>query len=245
MIVSHEHQFIFVKTPKTAGTSIEACLSNVAGRDAIVTPDTHSQPKHDPRNWRRLFNPGPELLRKARKGPDPKDPNGSFRATGHDLKTRRAFYDHMSAQLARDRLGRNVWNSYFKFCFVRNPWDQVASLYFYTAEQHRRGFEDWVSGKVSDLWPTWYMYTIADEIAVDFVGRYERLEDDLSTALRHVGLTSDVELPRVNAGFRPTDGTGRPRFTPESSGRVERLFAREIAHFGYVAPSWASPSSDD
>ncbi len=37
MIVSHKHKFIFLKTNKTAGTSIEIALSKFCGEDDIIT----------------------------------------------------------------------------------------------------------------------------------------------------------------------------------------------------------------
>ena len=38
MIISHEHKFIFLKTKKTAGTAIEAALSEVCGASDVITP---------------------------------------------------------------------------------------------------------------------------------------------------------------------------------------------------------------
>ena len=38
MIVSHQHRFVFVKTRKTAGTSIEIALAQHCGPDDIITP---------------------------------------------------------------------------------------------------------------------------------------------------------------------------------------------------------------
>jgi len=40
MIISHEHKFIFLKTKKTAGTSIELALSELCGLDDVITPLT-------------------------------------------------------------------------------------------------------------------------------------------------------------------------------------------------------------
>jgi hypothetical protein len=38
MIISHEHKFIFLKTKKTAGTSIELAVSQLCGPDDVITP---------------------------------------------------------------------------------------------------------------------------------------------------------------------------------------------------------------
>jgi hypothetical protein len=58
MIVSHKHRFIFLKTKKTAGTSIELALSALCGRDDIITPLAQPEDEplrlgHAPQNWRR------------------------------------------------------------------------------------------------------------------------------------------------------------------------------------------------
>jgi hypothetical protein len=63
MIVSHLHKFIFIKTRKTAGTSIEVFLSKHCGHNDIVTPiKPHVEP-HKPRNHEGFYNhmPGHEI----------------------------------------------------------------------------------------------------------------------------------------------------------------------------------------
>ena len=37
MIASHAHRFIFLKTRKTAGTSVEIALSKACGPDDVIT----------------------------------------------------------------------------------------------------------------------------------------------------------------------------------------------------------------
>ena len=38
MIISHKHKFIFIKTHKTAGTSLEIALSKYCGEEDVITP---------------------------------------------------------------------------------------------------------------------------------------------------------------------------------------------------------------
>ncbi|MDZ4737308.1 MAG: hypothetical protein SGJ07_13260, partial [Rhodospirillaceae bacterium] len=38
MIVSYEHGYIFIKTVKVAGTSVEMALSSYCGPDDVITP---------------------------------------------------------------------------------------------------------------------------------------------------------------------------------------------------------------
>lgn len=51
MIISHKHKFIFIKTQKTAGTSIETYLSQFCDENDIVTPFGRPEEGHIPRNW--------------------------------------------------------------------------------------------------------------------------------------------------------------------------------------------------
>jgi len=51
-IISFDYNFIFIKTRKTAGTSIEVDLSQHLGETAIVTPILPLMPGHNARNYK-------------------------------------------------------------------------------------------------------------------------------------------------------------------------------------------------
>lgn len=65
MIISHRYRFIFIKTMKTAGTSVEIFLSQRCAAEDVVTPIHPEVHPHQPRNHRGLWNPLPELVRGA------------------------------------------------------------------------------------------------------------------------------------------------------------------------------------
>jgi hypothetical protein len=52
-VISFQHNFIFIKTTKTAGTSVEVELSRRIEPEAIVTPVIPEVEGHEPRNYRR------------------------------------------------------------------------------------------------------------------------------------------------------------------------------------------------
>ncbi len=55
-------------------------------------------------------------------------------------RTGKAWFNHMPAQAIKDQIGAVVWNDYFKFCVVRNPFDKLVSAFHFFEwkfEQHK------------------------------------------------------------------------------------------------------------
>ena len=52
MIISHKYKFIFIKTQKTAGSSIELYLSRFCGKDDIIIPMTDEKDWKYAHNWK-------------------------------------------------------------------------------------------------------------------------------------------------------------------------------------------------
>src|SRR5262249_1324270 len=112
--------FIFIKTAKTAGTSIEVFLSKHCGPTDVLTPIEPPVEGHEPRNYEGFINPLPKIL---------ETPGRLFSALRDSINRREKFYRHMPAFEVRNRVPGDIWNRYFKFCVERNPWDKVLSHY--------------------------------------------------------------------------------------------------------------------
>jgi hypothetical protein len=218
--VSHEHRFIFVKTRKTAGSSIERfLLPHLGPQDSIRS--------FARRNDGGRFNPLPEM----RSHPDP----SNIRLTVEQFARGERFVTHMPAWRLRNRVGRSVWDDYTTFCFERDPWDKLVSFYYWrTAGQtDPPPFDEWV--RTTPGLSAWDKYTIDDQVAVDVVGRYEHLEADLAAVLDRIGLDIPIDLPRDKGGVRPVeDGV---TYTPELDTWVAEHFHREIELMGYEVPT--------
>lgn len=55
---------------------------------------------------------------------------------------------------------RNQISRYFKFCFVRNPWDRFLSCYFYFRKYGRKIANDTHSGEIVNRFDSFYEFTI-------------------------------------------------------------------------------------
>jgi hypothetical protein len=214
VIVSHEHGFVFMKTRKTAGTSVEIALSRVCGPDDVITPVTASD----------------EALRREVGGRGPQH----FEAPPLDHKA----FNHMPVSMVRRMLGRRRFESYFSFAIERNPWDAVVSLYHWHVrdEPDPTPFAAYVGSEAVETFATKQqrIYRLDGRIAVDRVLRYESLADELATVWSELDLPGSPDLPHAKAGTRPPGASYRSYYDDASRDRVASLFAAPIAEMGYT-----------
>lgn len=226
MIVSHKYKFIFLKTRKTAGTGIEIALSEHCGPSDIITPI----PPKDEKIRRMLGFKGPQNYA---------IPLSNYTAADRLalLKTcrRKKYYAHMTACELSHYLGDEIWKTYFKFCFERNPYDKAISRYFLTTRglTRRPSIEEYLEMAEPQILSNWEIYTVDDRIAVDFVGKYEQLTDDLKKVSTKIGLPRVLSLPQMRSRSRKKRKHYSEILGLRERVLIEQICNREINSFSY------------
>ena len=213
MIVSHEHRFIFLKTRKTAGTSVEIALSTVCGPEDIVSPLSEAD----------------EIIRGERGGRGPMN----FKSPPLNKKA----FAHAPAAQVRTIVGQQVWRDYTKISIERSPWDAIVSLYFWAMrdEPERQPFDDFVrSPRVRSLAEAnAKIYRLRGEVIVDHLMRYESLSEDLTAVWTSLGLPGQPDLPVTKAHSRPPGSTSAQMYDEETAAIVGAAFAPLVEELGY------------
>ena len=244
MIVNHKYRFIFVKTMKTASTSIEIALSQYCGPEDIVSrlgwrdepkrldlgyqgPANYLIPKNQytRQDWAHYLRHAPHRIRRSLSG------------RRGDVRKEVSFYNHMPARAMRDRLDPDVWNGYLKFCFERNPWDRAISAYYWENRSKKKlpdfyGYLEELQRR--NLISNFPIYSIDGRIAVDRVLRYENLDSELPKLAETLGLPGPLTPARAKQQFRKDRRPYREVYTEREREFVAAACAREISELGYT-----------
>jgi hypothetical protein len=153
---------------------------------------------------------------------------------------------HLKAREIRALVGPELWSAYYRFAFVRNPWDRLVSWYCMCVQNptpnrfaryviaNAPTFTDFITrtttgmGRKTTEDQLDFVTDTEGNLIVDFVGRYEALAADYAIVKERLHLAHD--LPRTNASAH-TDY--RDYYTAETREIVAQRFARDIRHFGY------------
>ncbi len=217
MLISHSKRFVFVHIYRTGGTSVTQALIRHARMREQLTVRT--------RPTRALVNAVNALLGLY--------DDGNRWLTG--------AHKHASARELRTFLGREVYERYFSFAFVRNPWDWQLSVYHYVRawKNHRDHhlarrctLAEFITRQIERGAPNQLDFLVNDdgEIIVDRIGRFESLESDFHEILEELGLPA-TPLERLNSSGRRA--AYRSVYDAESAELVRAHFARDIESFGF------------
>lgn len=200
MIASFSRGFIFVKTKKTGGTSVEIVLSSWCSGADICTPIYAEDEKTRAEYGGRAMN----FL-----GPDGE----------------RLYFDHMPAAKIKAALPE-LWERAYKFTVERHPYEKVLSRAWWNIGR-RGGDPDKELAAEIDLaiknrssYYNFPRYTIDGELAVDEVIPYEQLHERLAAIADKLGTTLPATLPRAKGRFRRDRRPAAEILTAEQKERI-------------------------
>lgn len=150
-------------------------------------------------------------------------------------------HGHLTLQQVEPFLPADDFENFFKFGFVRNPFDRFIS--FCSFMTRKEGVFDRDPQMVMrhflfvdpphqrvHFQSQHIFFTGADgELVSDFVGRVEDMQASYDEACRRIGIASRP-LERVNQSSR---GDYRDYYTPELKQEVARRYARDLELFNY------------
>lgn len=238
MIICHRYRFIFVKTRKTAGTSVELSLS------PFLEPGDLAMPLAPDEEKMRLVKPGVRVQRMYGIGRS---------GMPRELKT------HSSLACCFDLLDKRV-RDYKVISLCRNPWDKAVSHFFWSMRgtsvkdlafvDQRNAFIDFTNRKGPRRWydkllgrmppkaldGNYRLYSVKGLPRIDFVLRYEFLSNDLAQLANYLGLPSVPELAKFKAktGLRPKRTRHWTEYYDTQTRQLVAEHARgEVELFGY------------
>ena len=132
-------------------------------------------------------------------------------------------WGHRNVDFYKSHYGEKVFNSLYKFCFVRNPYDRLFSAYTFLKKgginnldlefsnsylQEFANFSEFVlKGLEKEEIMNWVhfkpQYTFVcdenDNIVMDFVGKMENLNADFNTICKHLNIESELQKLNMSA----------------------------------------------
>ena len=250
MLISYKHKFIFIHSRKTAGSSIKSYLSSFLGPNDILVGAWKDIIKKGgkinkrfiqdilhPRvviNWRTWKVIASLMVKKI----ELKDGLNTIHK-----KSYKQFRNpgHQTAKEIKN-IYRNEWKNFYKFCFVRNPYEKEVSDYKWRSKKAKKSytFKEFLERKlrndlkneINEYPPTNKpMYKIDGSVVVDYIGRYENIHDDLLRISRKIGIPfRPSDLPKAK---KSEDYNYETYYDEEKKKMVEHLYKGEIEKLGY------------
>lgn len=229
--ISHDKKALFFHVPKNAGTSLSVFLNSqgweniryspISGERDDVAPDF----EYSKGCCQRIKNNINLISRKN---------------TIANLTNNKAIYIENindNEKKCYKLINQSTWSNYFKFAFVRNPWDRVVSAWKNRSSIEK--FEDFIKvipaqKNHTDLfWHTLpqydHIYDENENLMVDKVYRVENLQDDLKEICKNFELNYS-EIGKMNSSNR------KPYweyYTDEMANKVSEIYKKDIEKFNY------------
>ena len=161
-------------------------------------------------------------------------------------KTKMLWHNHESLSEIKDLVDSEIYESYFKFTFVRNPWDRLVSRYAWGCLRNKDSlprpprvhstsgsvfldFTDYIKNINEDRFGVFIQnqWNYAHECV--FIGKFENLQEDFNVVCDNIGI-SRKKLPRIN---KSKHKHYTEYYDEETKQNVAEKYAKDIEMFGY------------
>jgi hypothetical protein len=235
MIISFKYKFIFIKTYKTAGSSIENYLLPFLNNKDILAP---TEDYTGINSWGNFNKEEVEDY-------IPKKIIEKY----HRLKI--YFNAHMPIWLVKERLkplskklNYDIFENFYKFSVIRNPFDTIVSHYYWKNSSKNINSKPTSFNKIleeleNNVYPNYGLLNLNklmdknfEKIICNKIIKYESLNKDLSLVFNKLGIPFDGELKIYK---KKTDNKKNYRdfFDNKSKKLIMEMFSKDIELFNY------------
>ncbi len=237
MIISREFEYVFVELPRTGSTAIRKELISQYGGEAILH-------KHSTlREFERIATAAERDYFVFSCIRNPLDD-----AVSHYFKLHTDHHGRFTDPIRRKYRVGNVGSEIFRETGHnrrgerprRRSWPERAdNRKFRYIRSHDASFSEFFRRY---HWLPYDNWSRLSHSGLDFVIRFENLQEDFATALSKIGLTQTRPLPVINkTDGKPDDYLSH--YTPDIIPRARRIYGPYMRRWGYELPDdWGQPS---